>query len=247
MAGIIKIFEAQDKYKRVSRSIILNKDVDRFSLVVYVTMLTLGESWDLSLGGLANYLGISYRKVQTAFKVLEMHGYLKRTASRNDKGLFDGWDYEVYSEPTDCAKNGQSEKTDNPEKRTVRKNGLSENCAELTNRPNSILVDLNNKTSRLKESKFDFRSALISLGVSEAVADDWMQVRKARKAVNSETAFAEVKAQIERSGHPAEECIRFAAANSWRGFKASWMLKSLQEDSTTKSAPRNDNRKISLL
>lgn len=71
--------------------------------------------------------------------------------------------------------------------------------------------------------KFDFRHALLDLGVTAETADAWMEVRRRAKAVNSELAFKDVAAQIAKSGHTAEECIHRAAAKSWRGFEAAWM------------------------
>lgn len=72
-------------------------------------------------------------------------------------------------------------------------------------------------------SRFDFRSALLSLGVSVETADTWMEVRRRAKAVNSELAFKDLCTEIAKSGQPAEECIRIAAVNSWRGFKADYL------------------------
>lgn len=76
---------------------------------------------------------------------------------------------------------------------------------------------------RAKAAAFDFRKALIDLGVTAQVADDWLAVRKTKRATNTETAFRSIAAQIEKSGKPADDCIRFAAEHSWSGFRASWM------------------------
>jgi hypothetical protein len=77
--------------------------------------------------------------------------------------------------------------------------------------------------TRAKAAAFDFRKALIDLGVTAQVADDWLAVRKTKRATNTETAFRSIAAQIEKSGKPADDCIRFAAEHSWSGFRASWM------------------------
>lgn len=71
--------------------------------------------------------------------------------------------------------------------------------------------------------KFDFRKALLGLGVSQEVADAWMQVRKAKKAVNTEIAFNAIAKEIAKTGKPADACIRLAVEKSWCGFKADWM------------------------
>ena len=80
-------------------------------------------------------------------------------------------------------------------------------------------TEINNK----KPGKYDFKKALLDIGVSEQVAKDWMEVRKAKGAANTETAFHSVQKEILKSGRPADECIRVAVENSWRGFKAEWL------------------------
>lgn len=77
-----------------------------------------------------------------------------------------------------------------------------------------------NKLSSKK--KFNFKQALIDIGIDENVANEWMEVRKNKKATNSETAFNAIKKQIELSGASSNECITLAVERSWSGFKAEW-------------------------
>lgn len=100
-------------------------------------------------------------------------------------------------------------------------NGLAEsaNVKNNSNKENRKIVETNkNNTTR-----FDFRQALIDLGVSVEVADAWMQVRKTARASNTEVAFKGVAREIAKSGLPADDCIRTAVERSWRGFSADWM------------------------
>ena len=85
------------------------------------------------------------------------------------------------------------------------------------------------KNSGKKKSPFPFKKALIKLGVSEEIAEAWMEVRKAKKAVNTEVAFNRIKAEIEKSGLSPNEAIKIAVEKSWRGFEASWILKETQQ------------------
>jgi hypothetical protein len=77
-----------------------------------------------------------------------------------------------------------------------------------------------NKLSSKK--KFNFKQALIDIGIDENVANEWMEVRKNKKATNSQTAFNAIKKQIELSGASANECITLAVEHSWSGFKVEW-------------------------
>lgn len=82
--------------------------------------------------------------------------------------------------------------------------------------------NIDNKDT-IRKAKFDFKSSLLSLGVSEAVADAWMSVRKTKRATNTEIAFRKVAEEIQKSGKTAEECITIAVENSWQGFRAEWI------------------------
>lgn len=93
----------------------------------------------------------------------------------------------------------------------------------------------NNISISPKPQKFDFRKALLSAGVEPEVADAWMQVRKAKKAVNTEIAWKAISNQIARAekiGKTANECIRVAVEKSWSGFNTDWL-----EDFPSKGTP----------
>jgi hypothetical protein len=75
---------------------------------------------------------------------------------------------------------------------------------------------------QVKEERFNFRFALLSLGVDEKLVSEWMQVRKDKKATNTETAFKHLKTEIQKSGLTAQECIEMAVVGSWMGFKAEY-------------------------
>lgn len=89
---------------------------------------------------------------------------------------------------------------------------------------------------------FNFRQSLIGLGVEVEVADAWLQVRKAKKGVNTKIAFAAIEKEIlqaGQNGHSANECIRLAVEKSWAGFKWEWMENELSGRSTRPAAAGN--------
>ena len=100
MAGNIKITEPTDNYKRVSNTVIFDKEIDVLTLGIYVRVMCLGKEWDLNVRGLAMYLGCSEAKIKASFSVLERAGYVKRIHVKDEKtGYFVGFDYHVCSEP----------------------------------------------------------------------------------------------------------------------------------------------------
>lgn len=236
MAGNIRIFEATSRFQKVSKGIIFNKEIDPFTLGIYVTVLALGKKWELNIIGLSSYLGITEAKIRRSFALLESAGYLRRRRVQDEGGKFRGWDYEIGELPlSELQEIRPSENTD------LGKNRPSENQqVGYINRDYKETKE--NKQQRETNKTFDFRAALVSLGVSEEVATDWMEVRRRSKAVNSKTAFDEIAKQIKKSGLPADDCIRKAVARNWRGFEASWLQ---DKNNHTPQAPRSEARQLS--
>lgn len=78
----------------------------------------------------------------------------------------------------------------------------------------------NQKTQRRTLSA---ESLVSRFGVSEQVANDWLAVRKAKRAALTETAMADVEREATKAGLTVAQAIELCAARSWQGFKASWV------------------------
>ena len=76
-------------------------------------------------------------------------------------------------------------------------------------------------------SRFMFKNALIKLGVSPQLAADWIKVRQAKKAAQTETAFKIIEKQIklgmEAYGVDADDIIRVAIDRNWQGINCAWL------------------------
>ena len=75
-----------------------------------------------------------------------------------------------------------------------------------------------------KSPKFNFKAELLALGVNSEILDDWLTVRKKKKASNTKTAFKGLISEITKSGLMVNDAIEYAASKSWSGFKAQWYL-----------------------
>lgn len=78
-----------------------------------------------------------------------------------------------------------------------------------------------------KEKKFDFLWHLINITkVSPVIAQDWMQVRKEKRAVNTQTAFNslynELEKITEKFGITNNDAITICVIRSWMGCRASY-------------------------
>lgn len=168
MAGNIKVIPAKDNYQRVSKDIILNKQVDALTLGVYVKVLALGKNFELNVKGLASILKLSEDKIRKSFSVLESTGYLRRSRSQGEHGHFSGWDYEIASTPfTDIAILPTSEKTD------VGENRMSESTdVGVLTHNNKIYTDtvkIDTVTTETSSPKSDDTSATFTPPTVEEV------------------------------------------------------------------------------
>lgn len=74
-----------------------------------------------------------------------------------------------------------------------------------------------------KEKPFNFKTSLIELGVDENYANDWMKVRKTKKATNTKTALSGLVSQAKKANMSINNAVKLCAERSWVGFNASWI------------------------
>ena len=74
-----------------------------------------------------------------------------------------------------------------------------------------------------RNARFDFVGAIIESGVDASVANDYITVRKAKKCVQTETAFKSLTNEVEKSGLSFSEAISLCCKKGWGGFEASWI------------------------
>ena len=107
---------------------------------------------------------------------------------------------------------------------------------------NNIYINNNKDNIYIGEkSKFDFLKSLLDSGVEKSVAQDFMAVRKAKKAVNTETAFNRLSSEIMKSGLTFNDAVQICVEHSWKGFEAKWL-----EEETYKKKPAATSQKESV-
>lgn len=73
-----------------------------------------------------------------------------------------------------------------------------------------------------KSKKFSFEKSLLKLGANKQFVSEFMEVRKAKRAVDSETAFKRFISEQQKSGKSLDEVLELCIVNSWKSFNASW-------------------------
>lgn len=94
----------------------------------------------------------------------------------------------------------------------------------------SVLLKKETKEDSLlkktKEKKiFNFKKSLIEVGFEKKLVDDWLAVRKTKKATNTETAFKRTIPRILAVRADKNEVLRLMIEKSWASYKTHWYYK----------------------
>jgi hypothetical protein len=104
-----------------------------------------------------------------------------------------------------------------------------------------------NKVASLQKS-FSFKNELLNLNFDEQLVDEWLSIRKAKKAKNTETALKAFIREIKKSNLPANEILQICVERSWSGFDASWINNlNTNKNGNTQQPINNEERKRSYI
>lgn len=88
-----------------------------------------------------------------------------------------------------------------------------------TNIQSNNIPIYNNKATPLK---FSFYNCLVDYGFQKDLVNDWIKVRKTKKATNTQTAFNNFIKEIEKRNCNLNEILEFIVSKNWSGFKWEW-------------------------
>lgn len=110
----------------------------------------------------------------------------------------------------------------------------NENFKKYLKKNNLEIKEINKEIN----NKFNFKKELENLKIEKNIINDFLIIRKKKKAHNSETAFKKIEKEIKLSGKSANECIKIAVERSWAGFTAEWLQNSQSSLKTPKIAEK---------
>lgn len=137
------------------------------------------------------------------------------------------------------SKGGRPRK-ENPTKSENKPNALNSLTETKGIREEKIIKDKIKEDNKI-ENKFSFKQSLLELGVEELILQDYLAVRKSKKATNSQTAYKSLINEIDKCPLNANEAIRVCAEQSWSGFKYAWVEK-IQTKNKNNETNRSTNR-----
>ena len=93
------------------------------------------------------------------------------------------------------------------------------------------------KTSRAP--RFDAQAHLVSMGVDQSIAADWLQSRKTLKAAVTITAIDGIAREAAKAKIALSDALALCCQRGWRGFKAEWV-----SDAVGFNAPQKTQHQI---
>jgi hypothetical protein len=108
------------------------------------------------------------------------------------------------------------------------KQELSE--VEANNNNNNNNKKNNNKNNN--NNTFNFYDSMVSFGFEEQLVKDWIQVRKVKKATNTETAFNGFIREVNKNENSPNFILKNCVERNWSGFKSEWLPKEQTADNT---------------
>jgi len=94
----------------------------------------------------------------------------------------------------------------------------------------NVLAECNTEERREEKNKDRYSPSahLLSLGVEQPLIDDFMKVRKAKKAPLTETAVKAIIRESQKAGWSVSKAIQRCCEKGWQSFNADWV----KEDSS---------------
>lgn len=227
-----------DNYTTISNVFLKDNNLSIKAKGFLAVVMGLPENWDFSIRGICSILQEGKTAVYNVIEELRQKGYCLYEVIRDDRGLVIGTDYSFAEEPAyekEITLRMKRKKDilniDNPNSDNQETESREmDNETQLNTKQNKHLKEEKPKDINSPSRKFNFKEALLEMGVSEIVASDWMIVRKDKKGSNTQTAFTAIAKEINNAKADADTCIRIAVERSWCGFKSEWVENILSKE-----------------
>jgi len=95
---------------------------------------------------------------------------------------------------------------------------------EANSPPNATPIATNNQEPITNNQKKTVATKVARPeSVSSQVWEDWLSIRRAKKLPLTDTAWTQILAEIEKSGHTVDVVIKECCLRGWAAFKVAWL------------------------
>ena len=179
------------------------------------------ESDNISVSQFMEVTGLSNRSVITACESLVEMGLLERSGGERKLNTYSVKAFEI-------SQTGEKSSSDETGEKT---SPTGENFSQTGEKSSSDLVKKvhtqnNNKNTIQNNNKKNTKKSVLDLladfGIAGQLADDFIVLRKAKKAPITETALKGYQSEADKAGISICEAVAIAIKRNWQGFNADW-------------------------
>lgn len=189
-------------YTVMSNSHFREKEMSLKAKGLLSLMLSLPDEWDYSIAGLVLLSKDGKDSVMSALSELEEFGYLIRTRRTNEKGQFDGYDYDIFETPQEVEPQTEKPQEENPNSEKPNAENpntekpLQLNTHKLTTKKSTTKKSSNKDKKKESRGSFDEIITEYAKGVDISIRADvtellfeWLKVRKAKRSAMTDRAI----------------------------------------------------------
>jgi uncharacterized protein YdaU (DUF1376 family) len=127
-----------------------------------------------------------------------------------------------YHSQIEAGKRGAAKRWGEHKDRVPMATPMTPQCDPNSNQ-NQNQNHIKSTSKDIRAPRFDAQAHLISIGVGESLADDWIKHRRAAKAPPSLTAIDGIAREADKAGISLSDALAMCCQRGWRGFKAEWV------------------------
>lgn len=177
---------------------------------------------------LAKECCMSEQNVRTAIKKLESTNDL--TIEKNALGtMFTVVNWNKYQDVNQSTNQQTNHESTSYQPDTNHESTTTKEVNNLKNKESNNSIE--------KKEIFNFRKYLIDFGFENDLIDDWLKVRKTKKATNTQTAFNSFIKEVEKSNKDINEILKICIEKDWKGFKNEWLTNIENQKNGTGTKP----------
>ena len=201
-------------------------DLTGAELKCYLLVVRKTKGWNkeidsISIGQFMEVTGLSNRSVITACDSLVEKGLLVRSGGERRLNTYSVRSFNI-------SQTGEKSSSD---KTGEKSSPTGENFSQTGEKSSSDLVKKvhtqnNNKNTIQNNNKKNTKKSVLDLladfGITGQLADDFIVLRKAKKAPITETALKGYQSEADKAGISICEAVAIAIKRNWQGFNADW-------------------------
>ena len=194
-------------------------DLTGAELKCYLLVVRKTKGWNkeidsISIGQFMEVTGLSNRSVITACDSLVEKGLLVRSGGERRLNTYSVKSFNI----SQTGEKSSSVKSGEKISQTGEKSSSDLVKKVHTQNNNKNTIQNNNK----KNTKKSVLDLLADFGITGQLADDFIVLRKAKKAPITETALKGYQSEADKAGISICEAVAIAIKRNWQGFNADW-------------------------